>query len=81
LEKIVFVLNFKHTSRQAFFHGFMKGLAAPAMLYHLEQAQLISEIESIRPETLSVMEALARDWARVGDDMRVVLDSYGKAAN
>jgi hypothetical protein len=72
------VLNFKHTSRQAFLDGFMKGMAAPVMLYHLELDPPIPVLEPIRTEKLSVMEALARDWARVGGDMRAAIDSHVK---
>ncbi|MDR0380358.1 MAG: hypothetical protein LBI62_10545 [Candidatus Accumulibacter sp.] len=75
----MFTLNFKHTSRQAFFHGFMKGMAAPVMLYHFEQALPIPAVERIQSDVKSVKEALSRDWARVGNDMRAAIDSYVEA--
>jgi hypothetical protein len=80
-EKSVFVLDFKHTSRQAFFHGVMKGMAAPMMLYHVEQFPFIPAPEPIRSDIESASAALARDWARVGDDMRAAIDFHVKAAN
>jgi hypothetical protein len=81
LEESVFVLDFKHTSRKAFFHGFMKGVAAPVMLYSVQQAPAIPAPEPIRPNVHSPKEALARDWAQVENDMRSVIDSYVEAAS
>lgn len=75
----MFVLDFKHTSRQAFFHGIMKGMAAPLMLYHVEPALHIPAPAPIRPCMPSVKDALVRDWARVGDDMYAALDAHAKA--
>lgn len=76
----MFLIDFKRTPPQAFRHGFLKGLAAPVMVFH---AELLPDIPAIAPVPLparSDREALAGDWRRVGGDLRAALARHGEAA-
>jgi hypothetical protein len=59
----------------------MKGMAAPVMLYHLEQPLPFPAFEPIPSNAKSAKEALLCDWARVGDDIRAAIDSYVEAVD
>ena len=75
----MFTLDFRSTRRNAFAHGFLKGLGAPAMLYHSENAPVIPQFVEIKPPSYSIAEALAGDWVRIGADMSKVIEQHGKA--
>lgn len=74
----MFVIDFDATPAKSFMHGFTKGLAAPVMLYHAETAPTIPSIEPVRVGGRKSQCALASDWARIGSDMRAVIDRHGK---
>lgn len=74
----MFTLDFRSSRRSAFAHGFMKGLAAPAMLYHREDAPKVPQFVVISPPNYSIAEALAGDWARIGADMSKVIEQHGQ---
>jgi hypothetical protein len=63
-------LNFKHASWRAFWQGFLKGMAAPVMLFDFESRTPRFTFEPVQRKTLSVEEALASDWMRIGNEMR-----------
>ena len=75
----MFTLDFSSSRRSAFAHGFLKGLAAPAMLYHREDAPKLPQFVEIPPPSYSIAEALAGDWARIGADMSKVIEQNGEA--
>ena len=74
----MFTLDFRGGRRRALAHGFLKGLAAPVMLYHLEDAPSIPQFVEIKPPNYSIAEALAGDWVRIGKDMSKVIEQNGK---
>lgn len=75
----MFTLNLNHSRRNAFAHGFLKGLAAPLMLYHKESAPALPDFVQIQPPQYPIAEALAGDWMRVGLGLSVVIEKHGKA--
>jgi hypothetical protein len=75
----MFVLDFTSTRRKAFAHGFLKGLAAPAYLYHLEEAPSLPPVMMVTPPRVSAADALAHDWLAIGGDMKKVIEQHGQA--
>ncbi len=70
----MFIIDFNSNSRSAFWHGFVKGLAAPVCLYHSEALPAI-KVEYVKPSVApSAKDALALDWRHVGQDLRGVID-------
>lgn len=77
----MFILDFRSNRQNAFVHGFLKGLASPAMLYHREDAPTIPQFVEIKPPSYSIAEALAGDWVRIGTDMSKVIEQNGKVSS
>lgn len=75
----MFLIDFQRTPAQAFRHGFLKGLAAPVMLFHTEALSLPAVAPLVTP-LRSDSEALAGDWRRVGGDLRRAIARHGEAA-
>lgn len=76
----MFIINFKRTPEQSFRHGFLKGLAAPMMLFHVEELPAPTVVGPVTLMNRSDAEALAGDWRKVGNDMRSAIVRYGEAA-
>lgn len=77
----MFVIDFDRSHRQAFFHGFVKGMAAPVMLYHAEQAPAVPYVTYLEAPNTSVGQTLAADWWRIGGDLQRVIDRHGKESS
>jgi hypothetical protein len=76
----MFTLDFRSNPRSAFAHGFLKGLASPAMLYYREGAPELPQFAAITPPSYSIAEALAGDWVRIGADMSRVIERNDKTS-
>ena len=71
----MFILDFDKDARQAFAHGFLKGLAAPASLYHSETLPIV-HVQYVQPSTAqTATEAIRTDWRQIGHDLRGVIDN------
>lgn len=77
----MFLIDFHHTPQQAFFHGFLKGLSAPVMLFHAEPAPGVPPIGSVMLSTVSPGQSLADDWRRIGADLSAVISRHGEGAD
>lgn len=75
----MYLIDFNCSRKKAFAHGFMKGLAAPVMLFHFENAPSLPQVQYIMPTTTPVSDVLANDWRRIGDDMARVIERHDKA--
>ena len=71
----MFIIDFKNGPARAFMHGFMKGLASPVVLYHVESAPAIPKISYVYPSNTTIAEAIAGDWQRIGTDLYNVISS------
>lgn len=77
---LMFVLDFDADSKQAFTHGFVKGLAAPVCLFHSEPApkpRIIPPL--VRVGHASVREAMRADWQKVGNHIRGAMNEHQKS--
>jgi hypothetical protein len=68
-------IDFKQTPRQAFWHGFLKGMAAPVMLFDPEPLPKIPPARFIEPRVADVPGV----WGAIGSDWRRVLGDFGRA--
>ena len=75
------IIDFSNTSKQAFMHGFSKGLAAPVMLFGQFTAPPLRDIKQITSPSLSDEMALFNDWKTIGADFNNVIAKYGKEAH
>ena len=75
----MFTLDFGRSGRKAFTGGFLRGLAAPAMLYRSPEFPPLPKFEPVTAPSYPIEQALAGDWARIGADMRKVIEQHGKA--
>lgn len=63
----MFIIDFQSDDREALVHGFLKGLAAPVMIYHSEAAPKAVEVHYVEPEYVDTAADAARsDWLQVG---------------
>lgn len=76
----MYVIDFRNSRRKAFAHGFMKGLAAPVMLFHSEQAPALPQVQYLVPPTTPIHDVIASDWRRIGADIARVIERHGKTA-
>jgi hypothetical protein len=74
----MFLIDFQQSPRRAFLHGFLKGLAAPVMLFHAEAPLALPSITPLPVRRVSDAEALAGDWRRVGADLGAVIARHGQ---
>lgn len=74
----MFLLDFDATPAKAFAHGFVKGLGAPVVLYHMESAPVLPTIAYLSAPTTSFEHELAADWRRVGADLQNVISRHGQ---
>ena len=76
----MFLIDFNQTSVQAFAHGFLKGLAAPVMLYHREPAPSIPAPVILTLPPADTAASLASDWMRISNDLARVVQRHGEAS-
>jgi hypothetical protein len=69
-------LDFNKSTRAAFSNGFLKGLAAPVMLYNVEPPPPIPQVTMIQAPSYPVAEAFARDWAAIAGDLQTAINRY-----
>lgn len=74
------LLDLTSTKEQAFANGFMKGVAAPLILFSNFAAPKLQGVSYVEPQTSTVNQAISSDWAMVGNDISVAAGKYGKAA-
>jgi hypothetical protein len=72
------IINFSNTPKQAFAHGFIKGLAAPMILFGNYTAPPLPEINWISLPSDSPDQSLANDWKNIGTDFKNAIVIYGK---
>lgn len=71
------ILNFNTTLRKAFSHGFVKGLAAPYLIYGSFASPAPQQVDIVRvPEAQHPDGALAADWSKIGLDVKSALAQY-----
>lgn len=69
----MFIIDFKSSAFEAFTHGWIKGLAAPVMLFHRETAPSIPPVQYIDPRKQFAANSMEGDWHRIlGDVNRVI---------
>lgn len=73
------LIDFNGSPAQAFRHGFLKGLAAPALLFNVDAVPAPIAVAPLTVPPRTDAEALAGDWQRVGDDLRRALARHGEA--
>jgi hypothetical protein len=73
------IVNFSTTPKQAFTHGFIKGLAAPIILFGNYTAPTLPEIKWIALPSESPDQSLAKDWKNIGTDFKNIIVIHGKA--
>lgn len=74
----MFIIDFHASRRKAFQHGFMKGLAAPVMVFGAFTAPDVTAPPVLQMPHISVGEALASDWAKIGYDIKRSVSEYGE---
>lgn len=77
---IMYLIDFSSPPKRAFVRGFLKGLAAPVMLFDVEVAPALAPVEVIRAPDRTDAQALAADWRRIGGDLRAVMARHGQTA-
>lgn len=73
------LIDFNSKPRVAFAHGFLKGLAAPVVLFGNFAAPQIPAVQQIVPP--GQRSTIAGDWSKIGDDIRNATTSYVKEAS
>jgi hypothetical protein len=73
------LLDFKHSARDAFWRGMLKGMAAPLAIYRLESLPPLPTIEPLCVQPTDSRTALAEDWRRIGLDMYAAIGHNEKS--
>ena len=75
----MFILDFDADGKQAFKHGFLKGLAAPVCLFHSEPAPKARVVlPLVRVGRANARDALRSDWQKVGNHIRGAMNEHQK---
>ena len=77
----MFILNFHHTQIEAFVHGFVKGLGAPAVLFHNEPAPTVPQVVMVSAPQTPIDQVLPGDWRKIGSDFDTVIAANGKTTS
>lgn len=72
------MLNYEATQAESFRHGFIKGLAAPIMIFGSFQVPKTIDVITVEATQQQVANPLANDWAMVGQDLRSAISAYGQ---
>lgn len=72
----MFTLNFSHSRRKAFAHGLVKGLAAPYMLYHREEAPGLPYVAPVVAPNYPIAAGIYADWQHVGDGLKRAIERH-----
>jgi len=70
------LIDFNNSKGFALAHGFMKGLAAPVMLFHFESAPSVPTVNFLKPATITDYEAIKHDWEKIGNDIKAVVTRH-----
>jgi len=75
---MAFMIDFEAGPQRAFMRGFFRGLAAPVALFSRNEAPLIPIVPSVQPVLTGsdAASALAADWVRVVDSMRLAVEHH-----
>lgn len=74
--QIMQLIDFNDSKAGALAHGFLKGLAAPVMLFHTEAAPKVPPVTFLQPVMRSDFESMQHDWKMIGSDMQSVVKRY-----
>ncbi|OYU10394.1 MAG: hypothetical protein CFE38_17890 [Comamonadaceae bacterium PBBC1] len=72
----MFSLDFAQTPRKALLRGFLKGMAAPAYIYHVKDLPNLPSVLTVDIPNVDVSKALASDWRAIGLDFDKVIAAY-----
>lgn len=78
---MISIIDFSSTKRQAFIHGFWKGLAAPLVLFSACDLPPQAAPVTFRPLERRPSSGIAGDWVRVGQGLRTAAERARTAAN
>lgn len=76
------LIDFTANPRAALAHGFLKGMAAPALLFADFAPPAVPKVEPLprlAPPSGSDAERLAGDWAAIGGDLARVIERHASA--
>jgi hypothetical protein len=74
------LIDFSETPKKAFARGFIKGLAAPMVLFGNYHAPILTDIKWVTPPKESTDQALVNDWIKIGGDINRVIYLHGQTA-
>ncbi|WP_396190725.1 hypothetical protein [Flavobacterium sp.] len=58
--------------------SFVSGMAAPLLLFGKFQPPALLHVQYVKPKSMSVKSALAKDWNLVGASVKKAAAEYGK---
>lgn len=76
----MFIIDFRQTRREAFVHGFVKGLGAPALLFHCEAVRAVPSVLQVSASHNPIDQALLGDWYKVGNDFKTVVARHQESS-
>lgn len=75
----MFTLDFDSTPASAFLHGFVKGLAAPVSIYHVEHAPPVPSYTPVIYQRTSTCNVMQRNFGIVGGRLSRLTDARQEA--
>lgn len=66
----MYFIDLDSTAKDAFAHGFVKGLAAPVCIYHSEPVPKLAEVTTVVYHSRAPMQGMAQSWESVGNGLR-----------
>lgn len=72
------LINFSETPKKAFARGFIKGLAAPMVLFGNYPAPSLPELKWVTIPKESTDQMLINDWIKIGNDINRVIVLHGQ---
>jgi hypothetical protein len=76
------LIDFSETRRSALLRGFLKGLAAPVVLFSHHSAPALPQVTQITPPVRPYGDAgvLSSDWARIGLGLHAATTQHAQAS-
>lgn len=72
------LLDFEATPAESFRHGFMKGLAAPVMIFGGFRTPKPIDVITVQGTSQQLANPFVHDWMQVANDVNVAVVAYGK---
>ena len=73
------LIDFKLPPKQSFKKGFLKGMAAPVVMFGNFSVQRVPSVQLVKSGAVNSNQAMSANWKAVNSDLSTAIVEYGTA--